>query len=60
MRLGVSAALVDGKLLPGDLEVADGLVTAVGVGEPSGEKIAAPGFVDRSRTARSGGWIAPS
>jgi hypothetical protein len=42
MRLGVAAALVDGKLLPGDVEVA------------------ATGFVDRSRTARSGGWIAPS
>jgi N-acetylglucosamine-6-phosphate deacetylase len=46
MRLGVSAALVDGKLLPGDVEVSGGLVTAVGVGDPSGERIAAPGFVD--------------
>ena len=31
---------------PGDVEVADGLVVAVGLGEPVGEKIAAPGFVD--------------
>ncbi|MFT3865660.1 MAG: amidohydrolase family protein [Solirubrobacterales bacterium] len=46
MRLGVAAALVDGRLLPGDVEVADGLVAAVGVGEPGGDRIAAPGFVD--------------
>jgi N-acetylglucosamine-6-phosphate deacetylase len=46
MRLGVAAALVDGELLPGDVEIADGRVVAVGVGEPRGSRIAAPGFVD--------------
>ncbi|HXF31015.1 MAG TPA: amidohydrolase family protein [Solirubrobacterales bacterium] len=46
MRLGVAAALVEGALLPGDVEVADGRVAAVGLGEPRGEKIAVPGFVD--------------
>ena len=47
MRLGVSAALVDGRLLPGDVEVDDGLVRALGVGGGNGHGwIAAPGFVD--------------
>ena len=30
MRLGVRAAVVEGLLVPGDVEVADGVVTAVG------------------------------
>jgi N-acetylglucosamine-6-phosphate deacetylase len=46
MRLGVGAALVDGRLLPGDVEVDGGLVTALGVGGSGGPLIAAPGFVD--------------
>src|SRR5919201_5890874 len=46
MRLGVGAALVDGRLLPGDVEVEDGVVTALGLGARRGELIAAPGFVD--------------
>jgi N-acetylglucosamine-6-phosphate deacetylase len=46
MRLGVAAALVDGEMIDGDVEVVDGRVTAVGVGAPSGSKIAAPGFID--------------
>jgi N-acetylglucosamine-6-phosphate deacetylase len=46
MRLGVGAALVDGRLLPGDVEVDGGLVTALGVGGGAGPLIAAPGFVD--------------
>ncbi len=45
MRLGVAAALVDGRLLPGDVEIADGLVRAVGAGA-GGAGIAAPGLVD--------------
>jgi N-acetylglucosamine-6-phosphate deacetylase len=45
MRLGVEAALVDGRLLPGDVEVEDGVVQAVGLGGP-GSGIAAPGFID--------------
>jgi N-acetylglucosamine-6-phosphate deacetylase len=46
MRLGVSAALVDGELLPGDVEVVDGRVVAVGLAGSGGRGIAAPGFVD--------------
>jgi N-acetylglucosamine-6-phosphate deacetylase len=46
MRLGVARALVDGQLVEGDVEVADGLVTTVGLGSPGGRGIAAPGLVD--------------
>jgi N-acetylglucosamine-6-phosphate deacetylase len=46
MRLGVAAALVDGKLQLGDVAVEDGVVTALGVGGRGGRGIAAPGFVD--------------
>jgi hypothetical protein len=46
MRLGVGAALVDGTLVPGDVEVADGKIAAVGLGSPNGNGIASPGFVD--------------
>jgi N-acetylglucosamine-6-phosphate deacetylase len=45
-KLGVGASLVDGRLVPGDVEVADGLVTAVGLNGRPGKGIAAPGFVD--------------
>ena len=45
MRLGVEAALVDGELVPGDVEVAGGTVAAVGLGG-GGRGVAAPGFVD--------------
>jgi N-acetylglucosamine-6-phosphate deacetylase len=45
MRLGVESALVDGALVPGDVEIADGRVAAIGVaGRGSG--VAVPGFVD--------------
>ena len=46
MRLGVEAAIVDGALVPGDVEVADGVVTAYGLASANGRGIAAPGFVD--------------
>jgi N-acetylglucosamine-6-phosphate deacetylase len=46
MKLGVARALVGGKWVDGDVEVIDGRVAAVGVGEPRGSKIAAPGLVD--------------
>jgi N-acetylglucosamine-6-phosphate deacetylase len=46
VRLGVEAALVGGRLMPGDIEVQDGIVTAVGLGRNGGQGIAAPGFVD--------------
>ena len=49
MRLGVSAALIGDRLVPGDLEVVDGVVVRYGIapanGRPAG-RIAAPGFVD--------------
>ena len=45
MRLGVEAALVEGRLVPGDVAVDGGRVTAVGL-EGIGRGIAAPGFVD--------------
>jgi N-acetylglucosamine-6-phosphate deacetylase len=45
MRLGVEAAVVDGALVRGDVEVADGRVAAVGLAG-GGRGIAAPGFVD--------------
>ena len=46
MRLGVGAALVDGTLVPGDVEVADGKIAAVGLESANGSGIASPGFVD--------------
>jgi N-acetylglucosamine-6-phosphate deacetylase len=45
-RLGVAAALVDGRLVAGDVEVADGLVAAVALDGRRGRGIASPGFVD--------------
>lgn len=45
MRLGVAAALVDGELVRGDLEVEDGRIRQVGL-PGTGTQIAAPGFVD--------------
>ena len=45
MKLGVEYALVDGALVPGDVEIADGVVQAVGLAG-RGKGIAAPGFVD--------------
>ncbi len=46
MRLGVQCALVHGRLMPGDVEVRDGAIAAVGLGAGGGRGIAAPGFVD--------------
>jgi N-acetylglucosamine-6-phosphate deacetylase len=46
MRLGVEAALVDGRLLAGDVEVDGDRVRAVGLAGGPGRGIAAPGFVD--------------
>ena len=46
MRLGVGAALVDGTLVPGDVEIADGHVAAVGLNSANVTGIASPGFVD--------------
>jgi N-acetylglucosamine-6-phosphate deacetylase len=46
VRLGVSAALVDGELLEGDVAIEDGEVAAVGLAPAGAAGIAAPGFVD--------------
>ena len=45
MRLGVQACLVDGRLEPGDVEVEDGVVVAIGL-EGGSRGVAIPGFVD--------------
>src|SRR3954447_1415099 len=45
VRLGVEAALVDGRLVPGDVSLVDGTVEAIGLSGP-GSGIAAPGFID--------------
>jgi N-acetylglucosamine-6-phosphate deacetylase len=45
VKLDVAGALVDGQIVPGRVEVVDGLVTAYGLGG-AGSGIAAPGFVD--------------
>jgi N-acetylglucosamine-6-phosphate deacetylase len=47
VRLGVEAALVRGELLPGDVELTDGRISAVGLNHRvPGRGVAAPGFVD--------------
>lgn len=46
MRLGVGAALVDGRLVPGDVTIEDGRVARVGLGTGAGRGVAAPGLVD--------------
>ncbi|HWJ31839.1 MAG TPA: N-acetylglucosamine-6-phosphate deacetylase [Gaiellaceae bacterium] len=46
MRLGVEAALVDGLLVRGDVELSDGRVVGIGLAAPNGRGIAVPGFVD--------------
>src|SRR3989440_9647629 len=46
MRLGVEAALVDGLLVGGDIELDDGRVAAIGLATRRGRGIAVPGFVD--------------
>ena len=46
MKLGVEAALVQGRLVPGDVELSDGRVARFGVEGRNGRGIASPGFVD--------------
>ena len=68
MRLGVSAALVDGALLPGDVALEDGVVTGLGLERgPFCAGIATPGLVDLQvngfagvdlQTADAGGFCA--
>jgi N-acetylglucosamine-6-phosphate deacetylase len=46
MRLGVAAALVDGEVVAGDLEVAGGRIVSVGATPAGRSGLAVPGFVD--------------
>jgi N-acetylglucosamine-6-phosphate deacetylase len=46
MRLGVRAALVDGRLVPGDVELDGERVARIGLPARGGDGIAAPGLVD--------------
>jgi N-acetylglucosamine-6-phosphate deacetylase len=46
VRLGVAQAFVDGAFVPGDVEIADGLILGVGIPARGGDRIAVPGFVD--------------
>jgi N-acetylglucosamine-6-phosphate deacetylase len=46
MRLGVSAALVDGSWVTGDVEVEDGVVVGCGLAAANGRGVAVPGFLD--------------
>jgi N-acetylglucosamine-6-phosphate deacetylase len=46
VKLGVEAAVVEGTLVPGDVELADGRIAAVARSRSSGRGIAVPGFVD--------------
>ena len=46
MRLGVEAALVHGALVPGDVELEDGVIVDVGLAGGTRGRIAVPGFVD--------------
>ncbi len=46
MKLGVEAALVRGELVPGDVEIEDGRIVAVGLARGPRGRVAIPGFVD--------------
>jgi N-acetylglucosamine-6-phosphate deacetylase len=46
MKLGVEAALVDGRLVPGDVEVVEDRIARTGIPGSTGRGVAAPGFVD--------------
>jgi N-acetylglucosamine-6-phosphate deacetylase len=46
MRLGVEAAIVDGTLLRGDVDVVDGQIAEVGLAPGRSGAIAVPGFID--------------
>jgi N-acetylglucosamine-6-phosphate deacetylase len=46
MRLGVEAALVDGRFVDGDVEIEDGRIVRLGLTSPDGRGVAVPGFVD--------------
>ena len=56
MRLGVSAALVDGVLVSGDVSIADGVIEAVGLPGATGSDIAAPGLAVTAVLSFLEGW----
>ncbi|MGZ4138501.1 MAG: N-acetylglucosamine-6-phosphate deacetylase [Actinomycetota bacterium] len=45
-RLGVSAALVDGEVVPGDVELDGSVIAAVGVSPAGHNGVAVPGYID--------------
>jgi N-acetylglucosamine-6-phosphate deacetylase len=46
VRLGVKAALVDGELVDGDVDIEDGVVSRLGIAPAGAGGVAVPGFVD--------------
>jgi N-acetylglucosamine-6-phosphate deacetylase len=46
VRLGVKAALADGELIDGDVDIEDGVIARIGVAPAGDEGVAVPGFVD--------------
>src|SRR5579864_5854954 len=46
MRLGVEAALVDGRFVRGDVELEEGRIVRYGLAAAGGRGLAVPGFVD--------------
>jgi N-acetylglucosamine-6-phosphate deacetylase len=46
VRLGVASALVDGQIVPGDVEIEDGRIVRWGLAAGRGRGLAVPGFVD--------------
>jgi N-acetylglucosamine-6-phosphate deacetylase len=54
VRLGVEAALVDGRLVRGDVELVDGRIAGYGLVSPNGRGVAVPGFVDLQVNGFSG------
>jgi N-acetylglucosamine-6-phosphate deacetylase len=54
MRLGVEAAIVDGRVVRGDVEIDDGRIAGYGLVSPNGRGIAVPGFVDLQVNGFSG------
>jgi N-acetylglucosamine-6-phosphate deacetylase len=52
--LGVAAALVDGRLVPGDVRVDGGQVSGIGLPPAAGGRVAAPGLVDLQVNGFSG------
>ncbi len=46
MRLGVEAAVIDGQVVAGDVEVVGDRIADVGLASANGRGLAAPGFID--------------